>query len=71
MQLIHTVEQTRRDDCGGDIGYFLGTGIWKLALSFVRQSLLRTARVQAGAGVVYESVPLKQMMKRAPKPQAS
>ena len=58
MQLIRNVEQKRRDNYGGGIGYFLGSGDMETCI-VIRSAIVvdGTARVQAGAGVVYDSVP--------------
>ena len=58
MQLIRDVEQKRRDNYGGGIGYFLGTGDMETCI-VIRSAIVvdGIARVQAGAGVVYDSIP--------------
>jgi anthranilate synthase component 1 len=58
MQLIRQLEAQRRESYGGGIGYFLGNG--DLETCIVIRSALVTdgqARVQAGAGIVYDSIP--------------
>ena len=58
MQLIRDLEGKRRDNYGGGIGYFLGNGDMETCI-VIRSALVvqGMARVQAGAGVVYDSVP--------------
>ena len=58
MQLIRSVEKKRRDNYGGGIGYFLGSGDMETCI-VIRSAIVTDdiARVQAGAGVVYDSVP--------------
>ncbi len=58
MQLIREVEEKRRDSYGGGLGYFLGNGDMETCI-VIRSALVADdrARVQAGAGVVYDSDP--------------
>ena len=58
MQLIRQFESRRRDSYGGAIGYFLGNGDMETCI-VIRSALVADgiARVQAGAGIVYDSDP--------------
>lgn len=58
MQLIRELEGVRRDSYGGAIGYMLGNGDMETCI-VIRSALVfdGMAKVQAGAGVVYDSVP--------------
>lgn len=58
MNLIRTLEGKRRDNYGGGIGYFLGNGDMETCI-VIRSAIVvdGVASVQAGAGVVYDSVP--------------
>ena len=58
MQLIRSMEGQRRDNYGGGIGYFLGNGDMETCI-VIRSAIVcdGIARVQAGAGIVYDSVP--------------
>lgn len=58
MELIDALEPTRRAQYGGAVGYFDLAGNADLAIA-IRTGLLRrgTLHVQAGAGIVAESVP--------------
>lgn len=58
MQLIRALENRRRDNYGGGIGYFTGNGDMETCI-VIRSAIVvdGVARVQAGAGVVYDSVP--------------
>jgi anthranilate synthase component 1 len=58
MQLIREMEGVRRDSYGGAIGYLLGNGDMETCI-VIRSAMVvdGKARVQAGAGVVYDSVP--------------
>lgn len=57
-ELIRQVEQQRRGSYGGAVGYITGKGTMDTCIvirsAFVRDGI---AQVQAGAGVVYDSVP--------------
>ncbi|MGI9518112.1 MAG: anthranilate synthase component 1 [Pirellulaceae bacterium] len=61
MQLIRQLEGKRRDFYGGGIGYFLGSGDMETCI-VIRSALVTggQAQVQAGAGIVYDSVPQKE-----------
>ena len=58
MQLIRSLEGQRRDNYGGGIGYFTGHGDMETCI-VIRSAIVADglARVQAGAGIVYDSVP--------------
>ncbi len=58
MQLIRELEGVRRDSYGGAIGYLLGNGDMETCI-VIRSALVidGMAKIQAGAGVVYDSVP--------------
>lgn len=58
MQLIRQTENSRRDHYGGGIGYLLGGGDMETCI-VIRAALVvdGMARVQAGAGIVHDSVP--------------
>lgn len=58
MQLIRELESVRRDSYGGAIGYLLGNGDMETCIA-IRSALVvnGSAKVQAGAGVVFDSVP--------------
>lgn len=61
MQIIDEIETNRRGLYAGAVGYFSSTGEVDLAIA-IRTILLKdgTAYVQAGAGIVYDSVPSKE-----------
>ncbi len=58
MQIIDELEPTRRNLYAGAVGYFSATGDLDLAIA-IRTILIKggTAYVQAGAGIVFDSVP--------------
>lgn len=58
MQIIHALEQKKRGVYAGAIGYISTTGNMDLALA-IRTMVVKDnkAYVQAGAGIVYDSVP--------------
>ena len=58
MQIIHALEQQKRGVYAGAIGYLSTTGNMDLALA-IRTMVIKNqkAYVQAGAGIVYDSVP--------------
>ncbi|MGN1325564.1 MAG: anthranilate synthase component I family protein [Candidatus Spyradenecus sp.] len=61
MELIHELEPEARGVYGGAVGYFSNTGNMDLAIT-IRTLLLKGHHltVQAGAGIVYDSVPEKE-----------
>ena len=71
MQLIRETEGTRRDNYGGAIGYWLGSGDMETCI-VIRSALVvdGVARIQAGAGVVYDSVPLAEAQETTNKAAA-
>ena len=58
MQIIHALEEKKRGVYAGAIGYLSTTGNMDLALA-IRTMVIKNqkAYVQAGAGIVYDSVP--------------
>ena len=58
-EIIHELEKSRRGIYGGAIGYLSGNGDMDTCI-VIRSAFVKnqTAYVQAGAGVVYDSVPL-------------
>ena len=58
MQIINKLEQRKRGIYAGAIGYLSTTGNMDLALA-IRTMIVKDAKayVQAGAGIVYDSVP--------------
>lgn len=72
MQIINELEPTKRGLYAGAVGYFSTTGDLDLAIA-IRTILIKngTAYVQAGAGIVYDSVPeleWKECWKKARAP---
>jgi anthranilate synthase component 1 len=71
MQLIREVEQERRGTYGGAVGYLTGEGDLDTCIviraAYVEQGV---ARVQAGAGVVYDSDPQSEADETRTKAQA-
>lgn len=61
MQLINEMEPVKRGVYAGAVGYISATGDMDLALA-IRTMVIKDghAHVQAGAGVVYDSVPLSE-----------
>ena len=61
MQIIDETETTRRGLYAGAVGYFSSSGEVDLAIA-IRTILLKGGRayVQAGAGIVYDSVPSRE-----------
>jgi anthranilate synthase component 1 len=72
MQIIDEVETTRRGLYAGAVGYFSSSGDVDLAIA-IRSILLKGGRayVQAGAGIVYDSVPSKEYDESANKARAA
>ena len=58
MQIIDELEPTRRGLYGGAVGYFSVTGDMDLAIA-IRTILMKSGKayVQAGAGIVFDSIP--------------
>jgi anthranilate synthase component 1 len=71
MQLIRDVEKQRRGSYGGAVGYLTGEGDLDTCIvirsAYVEQGI---ARVQAGAGVVYDSDPQSEADETRTKAQA-
>jgi anthranilate synthase component 1 len=61
MQLINELEPVKRGVYAGAVGYISATGDMDLALA-IRTMIIKDhrANVQAGAGIVYDSVPLSE-----------
>ncbi len=70
-ELIRAVEQKRRGSYGGAVGYITGNGEMDTCIvirsAFVKDGI---AQVQAGAGVVYDSVPQAETDETRQKAQA-
>ena len=71
MQLIRDVEQQRRGSYGGAVGYLTGQGDMDTCI-VIRSAYVEdgVATVQAGAGVVYDSVPQAEADETRSKAQA-
>ncbi|MCG7496070.1 anthranilate synthase component 1 [Vibrio sp. Of7-15] len=71
MQLIRDVEKTRRGSYGGAVGYLTGEGDMDTCI-VIRSAYVENgiAQVQAGAGVVYDSVPQAEADETRGKAQA-
>ncbi|WP_299014382.1 anthranilate synthase component 1 [uncultured Photobacterium sp.] len=71
MQLIREVEQRRRGSYGGAVGYLTGHGDMDTCI-VIRSAYVEDgiASVQAGAGVVYDSVPQAEADETRGKAQA-
>lgn len=71
MQLIREVEQRRRGSYGGAVGYITGHGDMDTCI-VIRSAYVENgvASVQAGAGVVYDSVPQAETDETRSKAQA-
>ncbi len=71
LKLISQVEKVRRGSYGGAVGYLMGTGDMDTCITirscFVKDDL---AVVQAGAGVVMDSVPILEAQETINKAQA-
>ncbi|QOL24678.1 anthranilate synthase component 1 [Thalassotalea sp. LPB0316] len=69
--LIRQVEQKRRGSYGGAVGYMTGEGEMDTCI-VIRSAFVKdnTAHVQAGAGVVYDSVPQSEADETRQKAQA-
>ncbi len=72
MQIIDEIETTRRGLYAGAVGYFSASGDVDLAIA-IRSILLKggKAYVQAGAGIVYDSVASKEYAECCNKARAS
>lgn len=71
MQLIRDVEQRRRGSYGGAVGYITGHGDMDTCI-VIRSAYVENgiASVQAGAGVVYDSIPQAETNETRSKAQA-
>ena len=71
MQLIREVEQRRRGSYGGAVGYITGHGDMDTCI-VIRSAYVENgiASVQAGAGVVYDSIPQAETDETKSKAQA-
>ncbi|MDP2533018.1 anthranilate synthase component 1 [Photobacterium damselae subsp. piscicida] len=71
MQLIRQVEQQRRGSYGGAVGYLTGTGDMDTCI-VIRSAYVENevATIQAGAGVVYDSIPQAEADETRAKAQA-
>lgn len=71
MQLIRDVEKTRRGSYGGAVGYLTGRGDMDTCI-VIRAAYVEddVAQVQAGAGVVYDSIPQAEADETRGKAQA-
>ena len=69
--LIREVEQKRRGSYGGAVGYLNGQGDMDTCI-VIRSAFVKngTAYIQAGAGVVYDSVPQAEADETRAKAQA-
>lgn len=71
MELIDELEPTRRGPYGGCVGYFSANGNADFAIT-IRSAVLKgkTFSVQAGAGIVIDSVPEKEFFEAENKAKA-
>ncbi|AKC59987.1 anthranilate synthase component 1 [Blochmannia endosymbiont of Polyrhachis (Hedomyrma) turneri] len=71
MQLISEVEKQRRGSYGGSIGYFTGAGNFDTCI-IIRSAYIENgiATVQAGAGIVVDSIPQNEADESRNKAQA-
>jgi len=71
MQLLRTLEHTRRGPYGGAVGWVNGDGVMDTAV-VIRSALVidGTAYVRAGAGVVHDSDPLSEAAETRAKASA-
>jgi anthranilate synthase component 1 len=71
MQIIDELEPTARGPYAGAIGYFSYSGNMDMAIT-IRTMVLKggTAYMQAGAGLVADSVPAKEYQESKNKAQA-
>lgn len=72
IELIDSLEPTRRGIYGGVVGYFDFSGNADLAIA-IRTAVIADgqARVQAGAGIVYDSVPTTEFIETKNKAAAA
>ncbi len=71
MEIIEELERTRRGPYGGAVGYVSYTGNMDMAIT-IRTVVLRKGRahIQAGAGIVADSVPEKEFLETQNKAAA-
>ena len=71
MQLISDVEGERRGSYGGAIGYFTATGILDTCI-VIRSAYVenKIATIQAGAGIVLDSIPKNEVNESINKARA-
>ncbi|MGL4857813.1 chorismate-binding protein, partial [Plesiomonas sp.] len=71
MQLIYETEQRKRGSYGGAVGYMTGHGDLDTCI-VIRSAYVENqiAHVQAGAGVVYDSIPQAEADETRTKAQA-
>ena len=71
MQIISELEASRRGPYAGAVGYFSFGGDMDFAIA-IRSVFFKgvTATVQAGAGIVYDSVPEREYFETANKAAA-
>ena len=69
MQIIDELEPTRRGPYGGAIGYFSYSGDMDTCIT-IRTIMIHngTAYVQAGAGIVADSTPRRNIRRRRTRP---
>ncbi len=72
MQIIDQLEPTRRGPYAGSVGFFSANGDMDTCIA-IRTILLKDgmAHVQAGAGIVYDSVPSKEFEETGNKARAA
>lgn len=72
MQIIDELEPTRRGPYAGSVGFFSATGDMDTCIA-IRTILIKdgVAYVQAGAGIVYDSVPSKEFEETQNKARAA
>jgi anthranilate synthase component 1 len=72
MQIIDELEPTRRGPYAGSVGFFSATGDMDTCIA-IRTILIKdgVAYVQAGAGIVYDSVPSKEFEETRNKARAA
>jgi anthranilate synthase component I len=72
MQIIDELEPTRRGTYAGAVGFFSATGDLDTCIA-IRTVLIKNGKayVQAGGGVVYDSVPVKEYQESCNKAKAA
>jgi anthranilate synthase component 1 len=71
MEIIEELEPERRGPYGGCVGYFSFTGAMDMGIT-IRTVMMKdsTAYVQAGAGIVADSVPEREYQETVNKAEA-